>query len=299
MTLRLLFAGSLALVPVALEAQRVIALYPGAAPGSESWTQEERSYYSSNWKTQVVANVVRPTLLAYLPAKARATGTAVVICPGGGFYALSINSEGVEVAKWLAARGVAAFVLKYRLVRTGADATAELGEKLRSGVGPEFKAAVAEVAPMAIADGQAALAWVRTHAAEFRVAPERVGLMGFSAGGMVAAEVAVHYTPESRPAFVAPIYGGAMAPAPVPADAPPMFLAAASDDELGLASGSVDLYSRWLAAKKPVELHLYARGGHGFGMRVQHLPTDSWIERFGEWLRVQGFLPGPRKPGGL
>ena len=295
MTLRALLIGLLVLVPGSLAGQRVIPLYPGAAPGSESWTQQERQYYSTAWKTEIVANVVRPTLLAYLPAKARATGTAVVICPGGGFYALSINSEGIEVAKWLAARGVAAFVLKYRLVRTGADASAELAEKLKSGVGPEFKAATADVIPLALADGNAAVAWVRAHAAEFGVAPERVGLMGFSAGAMVTAEVAVHYTPESRPAFVAPIYGGALAPAPVPADAPPMFLAAASDDQLGLAPGSVDLYSRWLAAKKPVEMHLYAQGGHGFGMRTQHLPTDTWIERFHDWLGLQGFLSTRKK----
>ena len=104
--------------------------------------------------------------------------------------------------------------------------------------------------------------------------------------------VAFNYEADSRPNFVAPIYAatGMIEGRPVPKDAPPMFLAAASDDPLGLASDSVTLYNQWLTAKKPVEMHLYARGGHGFGMRKQNLPSDAWIDRFGEWLDMQGFL---------
>ena len=116
--------------------------------------------------------------------------------------------------------------------------------------------------------------------------------MGFSAGGTVTASVAFQYSTETRPDFVAPIYAylGAVKPADVPKDAPPMFLVAATDDQLGLAPDSVKLYSMWQTAKKPVELHLYAKGGHGFGMRKQNLPTDQWIDRFGEWLGLQGLL---------
>ena len=291
MTLRSALTLALVLLlGVPVRAQRVIPLYAGAASGSESWTQKEREYFSPAWRTQIVTNVVRPSLTAYLPAKKHATGTAVVICPGGGFYALSINSEGIQVAKWLAARGVAAFVLKYRLVRTGDDAVAEFSEAMKK---PEaFKATIADVVPLAAADGRAAIAYVRAHATEFGVSPDRVGLMGFSAGGTVAVAVAFQYSPESRPSFVAPIYAYTVAVTDtvVPSDAPPLFVAAATDDDLDLAPQSVALYSKWIAAKKAAELHMYSRGGHGFGMRTQHLPADRWIERFGDWLAVQGLL---------
>ncbi|MEN3331026.1 MAG: hypothetical protein V7641_391 [Blastocatellia bacterium] len=271
-------------------AQQVIRLYPGAAPGSEKWTQQEKEYFSTIWNTQVVTNVTQPTLTVYAAAPQAANGTAVVICPGGGFHALSINSEGIDVAKWLAARGVTAFVLKYRLVPTGEDGTKELMAKFKDPKKLDEDNAV--VVPLAIADGLAAVSYVRKHATEFGIAPTRIGLMGFSAGGTVTSAVAFNYTAESRPDFVAPIYPylGALKETTVPKDAPPMFVAAATDDQLGLAPDSINLYSKWLAAGKPVELHMYSKGGHGFGMRKQNLPSDQWIDRFGEWLQVQGLL---------
>src|SRR5215216_6584591 len=118
--------GLLLVLASAVNAQKVIRLYPGAAPGSENWTHQEKEYFSPIWNTQVVTNVSRPTLTAYVAPPEVATGTAVVICPGGGFHALSINSEGVDVAKWLNAKGVTAFVLKYRLVPTGDDGVKEI-----------------------------------------------------------------------------------------------------------------------------------------------------------------------------
>ena len=134
--------------------------------------------------------------------------------------------------------------------------------------------------------------YVRKHASEYKISPVRIGIIGFSAGGTVTASTAYNYTAENRPDFVAPIYAympeflqGAM-----PNDAPPMFLAAATDDQLGLAPHSVDLYNKWVAAKHSAELHLYANGGHGFGMRTQNIPTDTWIDRFADWLNAQGFL---------
>jgi acetyl esterase/lipase len=143
-----------------------------------------------------------------------------------------------------------------------------------------------------LADGLAAVTYVRQHATEWGVSPDRVGVIGFSAGGTVAAGVALRYLPEGRPAFVAPIYGAAamFTDAPVPVDAPPMFVAAATDDNLGLAPDSVALYEKWTAAHKSAELHMYARGGHGFGMRKHDLPTDHWIDRFADWLQLQGWL---------
>jgi acetyl esterase/lipase len=282
--------GLLLILAGTAQAQKVIRLYPGAPPGSESWTHQEKEYFSPIWNTQVVTNVSQPTLTVFLPESGKANQTAVVICPGGGFHALSINSEGVDVAKWLAARGVTAFVLKYRLVPTGEDGVKDLMAKI--GDRKRMDADNAAVVPLAVADGVAAVTYVRRHAAEFGISPQRIGLMGFSAGGIVTASVAFQYSVESRPDFVAPIYPymGAVKDAAVPKDAPPMFIVAATDDQLGLAPDSVALYSKWLAAKKSAELHLYSKGGHGFGMRKQNLPSDQWIARFGDWLEVQGLL---------
>jgi len=275
-----------ALQPV--QAQEVIRLYAGPAPGSESWTHAEQDYFSPIFNTQVVTNVVIPTLTRYAPAAENANGTAVIICPGGGFHALSINSEGVDVAKWLNGKGVTGFVLKYRLVPTGKDGVVEMMGKKREKIDEDMRATY----PLALADGLAAMKYVREHAAEFGISPERIGFMGFSAGGSLTTGVALNYTPQSRPNFVAPIYAylGILGEAEVPKDAPPLFALAASNDPLGLADDSVDLYSKWLAAKKPAELHMYAKGGHGFGMKKQNLPSDQWIELFGEWLDGQGLL---------
>lgn len=282
--------GLLLVLASAVNAQKVIRLYQGAAPGSENWTHQEKEYFSPIWNTQVVTNVSQPTLTAYVAAPEVASGTAVIICPGGGFHALSINSEGIDVAKWLNAKGVTAFVLKYRLVPTGDDGVKEVMAKI--GNRKKMDEANAAVIPLAIADGQSAVAYVRKHASEFGISPTRIGLMGFSAGGTVAASVGLNYTAESRPDFLVPIYAymGAIKETPVPKDAPPIFIAAATDDQLHLVPDSLSLYSRWLAAGKPAEIHIYSKGGHGFGMRKQNLPSDQWIDRFGEWLQVQGLL---------
>jgi acetyl esterase/lipase len=280
--------GLLSIGRQTIQAQDVIALYPGVAPGSEQWTHEEKEYFSPLFNTQVVTNVVKPTLTKFAPAAEDSNGTAVVICPGGGFHALSINSEGVDVAKWLNEKGVTGFVLKYRLVPTGKDGVVEMLGKGREKVEEDMRG----VFEMAAADGAAAVKHVRDHAEELGINPKRVGLMGFSAGGSVTTAVALNYTPETRPDFVAPIYAylGVIGEAPVPSDAPPLFALAASNDPLGLADDSVDLYSKWLAAKKSAELHMYAKGGHGFGMKTQKLPSDHWIELFGAWLDGQGLL---------
>jgi acetyl esterase/lipase len=250
----------------------------------------EKTYFSQIWKTEVVTNVTKPSLTVFKPSPELRNGTAVVICPGGGFMALSINSEGNDVAKYLTARGVTAFVLKYRLAHTGEDATQEFGAMLADR--QKFQEMLNKVVPLAVADGLEAVTYVRQHASEWGVSPDRVGIIGFSAGGGVTSGVAFKYKPEGRPVFVAPIYAGGelFSGAVVPADAPPMFIAAATDDQLGLAPGSVALYQKWTAAHKSAELHLYAKGGHGFGMRKQDLPTDHWIDRFADWLELQGWL---------
>ena len=280
------------------EAQKIIPLFQGKAPGSENWDWHEREMYSDLWQTRVVYNVAEPTLTVYLPPVHNANGTAVVICPGGAFHALSIDSEGIDVAKWLTTKGVAAFVLKYRLVKSEtADPVREVSTKMAQG--SKFNEDNAVVIPLAIADGLEAVRYVRKNAQQFNVDPERIGIIGFSAGGTVTAGVAYQGKDETRPDFIAPVYPyipASLRDAEVPDNAPPMFILAASDDQLGLAPHSVTLYNKWLEARRSAELHLYAQGGHGFGMRMQNLPSDSWIERFGEWLEAQGlFLPADRK----
>ena len=271
-------------------AQDVIPLYPGTPPGSTLENYPEKEYFSKVWNTEVVTNVTKPSLTVFKPSPELRNGTALVICPGGGFMALSITSEGTDVARYVAARGVTAFVLKYRLAHTGEDGTQEFMTLFANR--QKFDELVGKVVPLAVADGLAAVTYVRQHASEWGVSPDRVGIIGFSAGGRVTSGVAFNYSPEGRPAFVAPIYagGGISKDVPVPADAPPMFVAAATDDQLGLAPESVALYERWAAAHKSAELHLYAKGGHGFGMRKQNLPTDHWIDRFAEWMELEGWL---------
>lgn len=284
-----LFCILLVLTAVASAQQQVIPLYSGNAQGATQGSYPEKDYFSKAWNTEVVTNVTRPTLTVFEPAPELKNGTGIVICPGGGFMALSINSEGTDVAKYLAARGVTAFVLKYRLAHTGDDATQEFTTLFADRA--KFEAMLKGVLPLSVADGLAAVSYVRQHASEWGISPDRIGIIGFSAGGSITAEVAFHYSPEGRPAFVAPIYSGGLSKdAPVPADAPPMFIAAATDDQLGLAPDSVALYQKWTSAHKSAELHMYAKGGHGFGMRKQNLPTDHWIDRFSDWLEMEGFL---------
>lgn len=279
------------LAPLAA-AQDVIPLYPGTPPGSTQENYPEKEYFSKSWNTEVVANVTKPTLTVFKPSPELKNGTAIVICPGGGFMALSIDSEGIDVAKYLAAKGVTAFVLKYRLAHTGEDATEEFTALFSGGDRQKFRDMLDKVVPQSIADGLAAVTYVRQHASEWGVSPDRVGVIGFSAGGTVAAGVAFRYAPDGRPAFVALIYaaGSFFKDSPVPTDAPPLFVAAATDDNLGLAPDSVALYEKWTSAHKPAELHMYAKGGHGFGMRTQNIPTDHWIDRFSDWLEFQGWL---------
>ncbi len=278
-------------------AQEVFPLYSGKVPGSEAWTWSEAEMYSDLWETRVVYNVSKPTLTAYIPAGKGAHRAAVIICPGGGFQALSIDTEGIDVAKWLNAKGITAFVLKYRLAKSETtDPVKELAAKMAQGKGLDDDGIIS----LAIADGLEAVRYLREHADEFGINPERIGILGFSAGGTVAAGVALRGVQESRADFVAPIYPFlpySFSTEKTPEDAPPLFLAAASDDQLGLVPHSLKLYEKWLEAKMPVEMHLYAAGGHGFGMRTKYLPSDTWIDRYWEWLESQGLLlpPGARE----
>jgi dienelactone hydrolase len=274
-----------------LRAQKVIQLYEGKPKGSENWTWGEATSTKNMFNTEIVYNVSQPTITAFLPPKEMANGTAIVVAPGGAFHTLSINSEGYDVAKWLNSKGIAAFVLKYRVVHSITnDPVKELMPKMAN-----FKALDAEndsIVPLAMADGLAAVKYVRAHAKDMNIDPHKIGFMGFSAGGTLTMSVVYNSTDENRPNFVAPIY--AYEPAVIgsipPSVKTPIFVAVAGDDQLGMMPMSINIYKKWYDAKQPSELHVFEKGGHGFGMRKQNLPVDTWYERFGDWLKFQGFI---------
>jgi acetyl esterase/lipase len=239
------------------------------APGSEAWHQAERTIPKTPVGA-VVLNVVTPTLTAFLPAHAKAGGPAVIVAPGGAFVALAIDREGYAVARWLQQHGVAAFVLKYRTV-----------EKRGEGI-PEMDMDTA--ARYGIADAVQALKVVRQHAAEWRVSPGRVGILGFSAGAMVASAVLLQADSASRPDFVALLYGAPFGAMPtVPGNLPPIFLAWAQDDPVAL-DPITRFYAALAAAGNKPEVHIYRSGGHGFGLHHQGTTSDGWIEAFHAWL---------------
>ena len=266
----------------------IILLWPDGAPGSETWTQVETASTLTP-DTQLICNVTQPTLTVYQPTPDCANGTSVIICPGGAFHILAIDHEGEAVARWLAARGVTAFVLKYRLLPTDDNFAKALADIFVDR--QRTMQRLLPIRPFALADGLQALRLVRQQAAAWCLDPHKIGMLGFSAGGRLLATVLQGYDAESRPDFAGFIYGGLWEEFPAPSDAPPLFIAAADDDAWS-APLCVRLYQRWKAGGHPAELHIYAKGGHGFGMKQQGLPTDRWIDRFGEWLHLHGLMDG-------
>ena len=225
----------------------------------------------------MLIDVVTPTLTAYLPEKSKATGTGVIVAPGGACIALAITHEGTDVAKWLQERGIAAFVLKYRTQ-----------EKKGEGIPADLN--MDEACKYGIADGIQALKVVRQHAVEWGVSPDRVGFVGFSAGAMVTSGVLLQEDAAARPNFAAPIYGGPFGVMPkIPAKLPPIFMAWAQDDGLVLAP-IVKFYDALQAAGIKPEAHIYSAGEHGFGMKKQGTTSDHWIEEFYWWMEAQGFV---------
>jgi acetyl esterase/lipase len=288
--------------------QHEIPLWPGIAPGSENWTQKEVQYLNDQ-KQQMIRNVITPTLSAFLPDPSGSLGAAVIVAPGGAFRFLSWETEGTAVAEWLSAHGVAAFVLKYRLMNTGAtqeefqQALMALFRDLSAVTDPantgkpegdiSKNKTMAEISGYGQEDGRQAIRLVRAHAVEWGIDPHKIGIIGFSAGGMVALGTLLQHSAESRPDFAGAIYTP-WSENPVPDDAPPLFILVAGDDRL-TAPGSVQMYTAWRAAGKEAELHVYSKGGHGFGMQKRGLPVDNWIEIFGEWLEGMGMLSDPNK----
>lgn len=254
--------------------QEVIPLWEGGAPGFED-RRDEAEEAESYW----VKNVHYPTLTAYLPDPEKATGAAVIICPGGGHRLLVFKAEGVEAAEYLQSLGVAAFALKYRLGREeGSPYSIDMHAKQ---------------------DGQRAMRLVRSRAEEWGLDPSRIGIMGFSAGGEVVSMVAYGEPDEnpqaedpiervsSRPDFQVLIYPGPLGiPASIPSDAPPAFLLVANDD-IGASRAIVDLLRKLRLSGIPVETHIYARGGHAFNMgnRSDLVTLKGWPARLKEWMQ--------------
>lgn len=264
-------------------ASRTIPLYKGTAPGSETWDWEEKE--TTNGKVKLTYNVVSPTLTIFKPKPENASGKAVIICPGGAFYVLAMEHEGYDVARWLQEKGITAFVLKYRTMHCLTD-TPQQELMLNQPNSEQFNKDIEPLVAMGINDGMAAIAYVRKHASEWDIRQDKIGIMGFSAGGTISAGTAFKYDADSRPDFVAPIYPyiGSFGHPQVPKDAPPLFVAGATDDTFGFQSHCTKLYIQWLEAKKSAELHIYRKGGHGFGISSDFRPANTWINRFYEWL---------------
>lgn len=276
------------MVPVAIPEQaQAIALGTGSLPGAtanESWHRQYQRVFARN--------VTVATLTPFLPDPAKATGAAVIVAPGGGFRTLSMENEGWDVARALAEKGVATFVLKYRLNPTPPDmpgfkrsmaemysATAQPRTRLNADQARET------LAPQ-IADARAAFALIRSKATEWKVDPQRIGMLGFSAGAMLTMATTMHGV-DAKPAFIGNVYGPISA-MPVPADAPPLFAALAADDPF-FANSGVGLIDAWRMAKRPVEFHLYEQGGHGFGMYQKTTTSTGWFGDYVRWLQMRGF----------
>jgi dienelactone hydrolase len=259
--------------------EKEIPLYAGVAPGSDNWTWSERTVASPSGMP-IVQNVVRPVLQYYPAAKSKAVGTVMIVAPGGGFRNLMMSYEGVDIAKRLNEIGVDAFVLKYRLTYTDPKPATPPAASPQAGQ---------NVRELAAADGLQSVRFARQHSADYGIKPDRIGMIGFSAGGAVTL-AAVAGPPESRPNFAAAIYAagaGTTAP-PSGAPAPSLFIAVAADDQAVGYQGSLDLFSAWRKANIPVELHVFQTGRHGFGKKGGG--ADHFMDRLEEWLKVNGLV---------
>jgi acetyl esterase/lipase len=273
--------------PAGPQAPEVLRLWPGAAPGTEDWTgpeEESDADIPAVGRVHVVTNVTIPTVTVFRPPAGRASGTAMLVVPGGAFRALGWDLDGTEAAQWLAARGITAFVLRYRVRPPGASAPSG-AETLDA-----FLLRTRAARDIAIADAQQALRLIRSNAADFGLRADRVGAIGTSAGAMAVLDLALAPDPAARPDF-AVAASGAVPPEAGPATgAPPLFIVAAQDDPQVPSARSIEAYERWTGAGRPAELHLYEKGGHGFGFRTRHLPVDAWPLALEAWLRAHGLM---------
>ena len=257
-------------------------------PAKETWFRQ--------WGDPMARNISTATLTPFLPEKGTANGAAVIVAPGGGFRWLSMGNEGWEVAEALAKKGIAAFVLKYRLHPTPEsleDFTAWMNRPRPPAPKPDENGKVTTPSPMQqldlsnqLQDAEAAYALLLKNAKEWGIDTKRIGMIGFSAGAGLTMHSTLH-SKTMKLAFIGPIYGG-MGPVNVPENAPPMFNVIASDDFL--FNGQFGVIDSWFKAKRPVEFHLYQNGGHGFGLGNPNRTSNKWFDAFIHWLDVNKFL---------
>lgn len=252
-------------------------------PAKESWFRQ--------WGDPMARNISTATLTPFLADPKKANGTSVIVAPGGGFMWLSMGNEGWEVAEALAAKGINAFVLKYRLQPT-VDSLEGFENQMNQRFADAAKPANERPArpqwnlKNQLEDAEAAYALINSRAKEWNVDMKKIGMMGFSAGAGLTMATTLQ-SKKVKLAFIAPIYGG-MDAVEVPKNAPPMFVAIASDDFL--FHGETGLIKSWYDAKIPVELHLYQNGGHGFGLGNPDRTSNKWFDSFIYWLEVNGFI---------
>jgi acetyl esterase/lipase len=259
-----------------------ILLWPGDAPGSQPKAAAESVRVTPDGE-HVVSSVHRPSITPYLPSKQKSTGVAVIVAPGGGHRELWVDHEGHNFAKWLNGRGIAAFVLKYRLARE-----------------PNSAYTIDE---HAFADIQRAIRLVRSRSAEWGLTPSRVGVLGFSAGGELAALASMRFDAgnsgagdpierePSRPNFQALVYPGRSDRIGATKESPPVFLVCGYKDRPDISRGLAEVYLKFKEVGVPAELHVYATAGHGFGVRDRNKSAvGAWPARFEEWLAELGLL---------
>lgn len=257
-----------------------IPLWPAAAVHSDR--PEQEMLVTEPWPHRILRNVTVPIVEPFLPDPTAATGTGVVIAPGGAHHILAIDHEGYDVARWLQQRGIAAFVLKYRVLPTPEDEAEYL--RTKNAEFGKLQTKLVEHWPVVLSDGERAIELVRERAADWGLRDDHIGMIGFSAGAHLTVGVAL--AGNARLDFVGSIYGALWQELDVPADAPPLFIAGAGDDAI-TAEPSPQLFAAWRDVDRPVEMHLYERGGHGFGMIKQGLPADLWIDQFYAWLTTR------------
>jgi acetyl esterase/lipase len=284
----------------------VIELWPDGPPRTIPDVGPEavfRARPAGGRETTNLRNVSKPTVTVFRPEPAKANGIGAIVAPGGGWRMLAWEHEGIDVARWLNERGYTAFLLKYRLMGTPVDPDAYMETRKAPPVwGPDTpalkapkrlddvvqadRAARQYAREIAAEDGLRALELLRQRATGLGIRSDRIGMIGFSAGAFLAVDVAM--ADGAKLAFVASIYGGETGGRPVAPDAPPLFTTIAEDDRM-LFKVVEGLYRDWSNADRPAELHIFTRGGHGFGMLRRGLPVDGWIDLFGAWLVDQGF----------
>ena len=288
----LVVSAALAQTPPApeqpLASRQVLPVWPGKPPGTQS-ALKESTIQVPNTNLHILRNVTLPTLTVFLPKAGNPSKTAVIIAPGGGFRVLAIDQEGYWVADWFAQHGIAAFVLKYRLAPTPQSDE----EILPGGRAPMPNPMLTPLPPdaqlNAVADGLQAIKLVRSNAAKWGIAPDRVLFMGFSAGAALTAGTMLAENQAERPNYAGVIYGGPIGgPMPsIPANTPPAFLAVAGDDPLAGAA-EIKFFEALREAKASPELHVYRSGQHGFSMQLRNGTSDHWIDELYWWMTSYG-----------